>query len=92
MPKNLFGSGSPGQSQRQGQEQKQVYENIREQPGTGGRLFWGELIDKQVIDEQGIKGGKTTHLLVPDGKGGYRRPTAEEMDAILENLEKEQEK
>ena len=73
--KNLFGPSGP--EQNQGQEE---YKNIRPQPGTNGRLFWGE--DPNV---QGIKGGgKTTHLLVPDGKGGYRRATEEEVQRILE--------
>ena len=77
--KNLFGPSGPEQNQGQG-EGNEKYTNIREQPGTNGRLFWGE--DPNVQGIQG--GGPTSHLLVPDGKGGYRRATEEEVQRILE--------
>ena len=74
--RRLLGLGCSEQEQGQNQGQ---YKNIRPQPGTNGRLFFGDLINQEGI--QG--GGPTSHLLVPDGKGGYRLPTDEEMNAIL---------
>jgi hypothetical protein len=54
--------------------------NVRPHPGTGGKLFIADVEDKQGIEG----GGPTRHLLVPDDNGGYRRPTGEELDKILE--------
>ena len=65
------------QGQGQGQNQGQ-YVNIREVPGSCGRLFVG-----CVANEQKIEGRVHFYYLVPDGKGGYRLPTDEEMDEIL---------
>ena len=75
--RRLLGLGRSEQEQEQNQGQ---YKNIRPQPGTNGRLFFGDLINQEGI--QG--GGPTSHLLVPDGKGGYRRATEEEVQRILE--------
>jgi len=82
--KNLFGPSGP--EQNQGQEE---YINIREQQGSNGRLFWGELINQQGIEG----GGKTTHLLIyDDDKGEYRQPTEKELEEILREIEKNREK
>ena len=69
-----------GQEQEQGQGQNQgQYVNIREVPGSCGRLFVG-----CVANEQKIEGRVHFYYLVPDGKGGYRRATEEEVQRILE--------
>ncbi len=70
------------QNQEQGQGQNQgQYVNIREVPGSGGKLLVGDVANKQ-----GIEGGVLSYYLVPDGEGGYRLPTDEEMDEILRNM------
>lgn len=72
MPEKLSRS-----EQNQGQNQGQ-YVNIREVPGSRGKLFVGYL-----ANEQEIEGKVHIHYLVPDGNGGYRLPTDEEMNEIL---------
>jgi hypothetical protein len=62
MPKNLFGSGIPGQSQRQ----IIIYRDIRAYPNTGEELFSGEIV---YIDENGQEIPTGSHAtLVSDGK------------------------
>ena len=75
MPNSFEGLLNPG-----GQEQNQPqYVNIREVPGSGGKLFVGD-----VANEQEIEGGEPTRwLLVRDRKGGYRLATNKEADRIL---------
>ena len=60
-------------------KEQERYVNVTPYPGTNRELFAGEF-----ANEQKIEGRKPARwLLVPDGKGGYRLPTDEEMNAIL---------
>jgi hypothetical protein len=82
VPKRLSRS-----EQNQGQEQEE-YINIREFPGTNGKLFIGDVANKQGIEG----GGLTSRVLIPDGKGGYRPPTNKELDKIWEEIREEKNK
>jgi hypothetical protein len=87
--RRLLGLGS-SEEEDQGQGERNIgkYINIQEQPGSNGKLFWGDLINQEGIQD----GGPTTHLLVPDGNGGYRQPTSEELEEILKEIEENRKK
>ena len=59
-------------------KEQERYVNVTPYPGTNRELFAGEF-----ANEQKIEGRVHFYYLVPDGKGGYRLPTDEEMDEIL---------
>ena len=85
MPKNLFGSGIPGQSQRQ----IIIYRDIRAYPNTGEELFSGEIV---YIYENGQEIPTGSHAtLVYDDEVGFRPPTEEELNAISERYKRKKE-
>jgi hypothetical protein len=77
VPNSFEGLPNPGGSE----QNQQQYVNIREVPGSGGKLFVGDVANKQEIE-----GRVRTCYLIPDGEGGYRPPTYEELDKILEEI------